>query len=457
MLKEGFDVSNVCVIVPLRSSSSSILLEQTIGRGLRLMFREKEFEEIKKENRKRVLIEKKPPNSYIDVLSIIEHPAFMEFYDRELKDEYAIDEKEPTKGTSTGDIVKVELKENYKKYDMYFIEILQDEEIEINPPEIDINKLESFNYYDLKTLKSFTQKGEIFYSEELTVKTHFGDYQVNAELFKANSYNEYLQQLLNIILNKKHFIKRSKKLPILQIYLSEITKALDLYIRTKLFNEYFDPFEDENYRILLNKNNGVTEHIIKVFSKIVYDLQYNTNIRHPVINKRYFSEVKNFNARSKYLLDLEKTIYKKTPYPSNKGGFEKKFLEFLDKDAKVEKFIKILEFKHDFASIAYIRDDGLIAHYYPDFLVQTDKNIFIIETKATKDLTNPNVRQKQKAALDYINKINSLDPKLRDNRTWEYILIGENQFYNLAAAGADIEDIANNCKLHEFIVKETLF
>ena len=35
MLREGFDVNNICVIVPLRSSTSLILLEQTIGRGLR--------------------------------------------------------------------------------------------------------------------------------------------------------------------------------------------------------------------------------------------------------------------------------------------------------------------------------------------------------------------------------------------------------------------------------------
>ena len=43
MLREGFDVSNICVIVPLRSSQASILLEQTIGRGLRLMWREQEI------------------------------------------------------------------------------------------------------------------------------------------------------------------------------------------------------------------------------------------------------------------------------------------------------------------------------------------------------------------------------------------------------------------------------
>jgi len=37
MLKEGWDVKNVCVIVPLRSYASTILAEQTLGRGLRRM------------------------------------------------------------------------------------------------------------------------------------------------------------------------------------------------------------------------------------------------------------------------------------------------------------------------------------------------------------------------------------------------------------------------------------
>src|SRR4030065_1457233 len=38
MLREGFDVSNICVIVPLRTTGAQILLEQTIGRGLRLVW-----------------------------------------------------------------------------------------------------------------------------------------------------------------------------------------------------------------------------------------------------------------------------------------------------------------------------------------------------------------------------------------------------------------------------------
>ena len=58
MLREGFDVNNICVIVPLRSTQSAILLEQTVGRGLRLMWREPEYSEEKRENRLQVLVKK---------------------------------------------------------------------------------------------------------------------------------------------------------------------------------------------------------------------------------------------------------------------------------------------------------------------------------------------------------------------------------------------------------------
>ena len=60
MLREGFDVNNICVIVPLRHSQAQILLEQTIGRGLRLMWRDDEYADIKRENRERIQRGKSP-------------------------------------------------------------------------------------------------------------------------------------------------------------------------------------------------------------------------------------------------------------------------------------------------------------------------------------------------------------------------------------------------------------
>ena len=98
MLREGFDVNNICVIVPLRASSSSILLEQTIGRGLRLMWREPEYEDLKRETREKLLVKKQEPGNYIDILSIIEQPNFIEFYEKELGDALA-EINEPPKNT----------------------------------------------------------------------------------------------------------------------------------------------------------------------------------------------------------------------------------------------------------------------------------------------------------------------------------------------------------------------
>ncbi|MEQ1530005.1 MAG: DEAD/DEAH box helicase family protein [Methylococcales bacterium] len=63
-LKEGWDVTNLYTIVPLRASASEILTEQTIGRGLRLPYG------------KRTGVEA------VDRLTIIAHDRFQEIIDR---------------------------------------------------------------------------------------------------------------------------------------------------------------------------------------------------------------------------------------------------------------------------------------------------------------------------------------------------------------------------------------
>lgn len=62
--------------------------------------------------------------------------------------------------------------------------------------------------------------------------------------------------------------------------------------------------------------------------------------------------------------------------------FEKSFLEFADTDGAVERLIKVDENYHDFATLRYIRKDGLLSCYYPDFMVKFAEDIFLVETKA---------------------------------------------------------------------------
>lgn len=89
---------------------------------------------------------------------------------------------------------------------------------------------------------------------------------------------------------------------------------------------------------------------------------------------------------------------------NNKGGFEKLFLEFLEKDLK-----------------------------------------------------DVNVKQKQKSTLDFVKRINNLSEELREFKTWGYLLLGETQFYSLVKSGADIEDLANSSKMNEATFTGSLF
>ncbi len=458
MLREGFDVNNICVIVPLRSSTSYILLEQIIGRGLRIMWREPEFQEIKKENRIKLLEKKEEPNNYLDILSIVEHPAFIQFYDSLLRDGAigATTEIPTDRRSILGDIIKVGLRKDYKNYDFFWPIIVRDKEENLAPKELSFENLAPFPI-PLEDLKKLVHReGDTFYSEEITVKTRFGEYSVTADIFTAKSYNEFIARLVNGVSSLVVGEKNKKTFPMMQVNTVEIAKLTDNYIKHKLFNQDFDPLKDNNWRVLLLSKSKIVTHIIKQVSQTIYDLQKNIEITDAKVIKKFFSEVSEIKMRENFSLDISKVIYEKLAYPSHKGGFEKSFIEFVDTDSKVRAFLKINENYHDFAHIFYIREDGLLARYYPDFIVRIDNKIYLVETKAQKDLSSQNVKQKRLATIDWITKINELKAEDRMNCTWNYVLLGENTFYEMRDKGGSTEEILEYAKLTKSKVEGTL-
>ena len=443
MLREGFDVNNICVVVPLRASTASILLEQTIGRGLRLMWREPEYQEEKEENRKAVLLRKEKPKSYLDMLSIIEHPAFQQFYDELLSEGLAAVEDDDISSSSvTGDLIKVDLKENYEEYDLFWPIVVRDAEEEITSKQIDVSTLEPFSAFTLEQLRMFlVNEGETFYSEAILSSTTFGKYEVKADLFTATSYNEYLQKILRTITMRVNRVG-GKQLPTLQINEMEIVRIVDVYIRTRLFNQPFNPFNGSDWKILLSKNAIVTQHIIKVMSVAIPEMQENVMSNEAVVEKICFSSVKTLRMRDRFSLELQKVIYERLAYPSSKGRLEKEFMVFLDRDSEVQSFLKINESQHGFAKVFYIREDGLLASYHPDFIVKTAEAITIVETKGDDKANDANVRRKQMSILDWCKKINRLPAEIRMNREWRYILLKETDFYTWSGNGATFNDIA---------------
>lgn len=458
MLREGFDVNNICVLVPLRSSQAPILLEQLVGRGLRLMWRESDYIDIKREDRLRVLKNHQPPRTYIDTLSIVEHPAFIKFYD-DLQNQglVAVDEGDVGAGGATGDILTVGLREDYGKYDFQWPVILHDSIDEFEDAEIDLDDLEPFTMYPLPLLRKFLAKeGETFVSQESLTKTTFGKYKVTANLFNASGYNEYLQKLLRVVTLRFENCRR-QGFPTIQINGAQTVQVMDWYIREKLFSAPFNPFQGNDWKILLAKDGIVTKHIVEQFAVAIYKMQNRLTTINAEVSHTDFSSLRAIKMRESYSMEVQKCIYPRLGYPSHGGGLEKAFIEFLDRDAEVERFLKINESGHSFAIIFYVRKDGLMATYHPDFIVATADKVYLIETKGDDKVDDGNVRQKQTATIEWIKKINALEPEDRMNRTWEYVLVGESVFYSLSGSGATITDICNMCKVSYSVATGNLF
>ena len=106
-----------------------------------------------------------------------------------------------------------------------------------------------------------------------------------------------------------------------------------------------------------------------------------------------------------------------------------------------KRFIKINEARHTFARIAYLRTDGLLGEYIPDFLVATKDGVFLVETKATGQVEDGNVQQKRTAAVEWCKGVNALPEEDRLSRVWAYLLISETAFYNCRNGNGTFADL----------------
>ena len=448
MLREGFDVNNICVIVPLRSSQAQILLEQTIGRGLRLMWRDEEYADLKRENRERINTGLEPGN-LIDILSIVEHPAFNEFYKELMAEGLAgVTTEEIDNTSSTGDVIAVELRDGFEQYDFAIPFILREAESFLEHHALDLMVLPAFTAMTLDQLTALLGKGDTFVSQDLQSSTLFGDYRVEGAVMNVSGYNDFLARLTRRIsqalsqpLPKGNKIATHLANPYLQTNTAELTGWLDGYIRHYLFGATFNPMESENWRVLLLQ--PVIDHISKVFAVALIESEHQDVVGETEVRYRNLSEVPKLMMRESNSLPVVKCIYERLPFPARNGGLERAFIEWAQADAQVHAFCKVSETRHDFVRLRYVKEDGLPAFYSPDFLVRTGDAIYLVETKAQGQVTTPNVQRKLKAAVAWCDRINGLDEKQRGGLPWHYVLLGESLFQDWRSKGARLGELLN--------------
>jgi type III restriction enzyme len=465
MLREGFDVNNICVIVPLRTTGAKILLEQTVGRGLRLMWRGNEFDDQKRENRDLIKAGQEP-KSLIDVLSIVEHPKFTEFYEQLQQDGYEFAYATPDDPTkrSTGDLISVGLREGFEAFDFSVPFILREQEEELVGKELDVTTLPEFKAMTFEQLKATIGKGDVFRSQDVQTGTQFGDYRVEGGIMTATGYNDFLGRMVRRIADSlsapvtksSQVFANISRFPYLQVNLPQLSAWVDAFIRRQLFARQFDPFEDENWRLLCL--DPVANHIIQTFGRKLPELAETETTAPPEIKQRRLSEVAAIRVRESSSIVTPKCIYERLPYPSRNGGFEQAFIEKANADSTSEAFCKVNEQRHLFMRLRYVRENGLPGFYFPDFLVRTKTGIWLTETKAQDQLIQADVIRKKLAAVAWCERVNELPPEQRSGRTWTYCLLGEALFYEFRDKGATMEEILQFSRVRAKAAgKESLF
>lgn len=246
-----------------------------------------------------------------------------------------------------------------------------------------------------------------------------------------------ISQALSQPLPKGNKIAAHLANPYLQVNTAELAGWLENYIRSHLFGGVFDPFDDENWRVLLLQ--PVIDHIIKVMALALIEAEHKPQVGESEVRYRLLSEVGKLPMRESSSLLVNKCIYPRLPYPAVMAVWRKPF--------SIKAFCKISETRHDFVRLRYVKEDGLPAFYSPDYLLRTDKVVYLVETKAQGQMTSPNVQRKLKAAAAWCDKINLLQEVERSNLGWHYVLLGESAFFEWRDKGALLSELCNFARI----------
>ncbi len=425
MLREGFDVRNVSVMVVLRRSDSDLLTEQVIGRGIRLMFPEEEYREDKIENYDRIKSKKPLINSY-DLLFIVEHPKYNEIYDQ-LTQAGAI--------IASGNSIEVSLD---SKSVLVSIDESRIKELDFSWPinlghrtQEDID----FSYFPIEDLKKFPVSFETITPTQIIITDYHPDtkYRNEWELKESDfSYEYFLRSVVNeVIGTKKEFRTWISR------YNTEVTEIVDEYLSEHIFGKMIDFNDSKNVDKLRNQElfDFIIKEIRENLMKFFQGKRGKEKIHAEWIK---LSEFKDIRVKMEKAIETKKCLY---PYVSfhYKGGFERRFAEgVLENDPLVESYVKLDQYIHRF-SIPYISHmSGYLVPYYPDFIVKTKDEMLIVETKSEKDAKNDlDVKRKARAAQDYSRELSKIEnnPETKQPKVWRYVLIPEDLFKELEGHG----------------------
>lgn len=382
MLKEGWDVKNVTTIVGLRaySSKSNILPEQTLGRGLRRMYRGQDVKEY---------------------VSVIGTDAFMDFVESIKHEGVELERKSMGAGTGPKAPLVIEVEKDNPQKDIDKLDI----EIPVLSPRI---YREYKNLSDLKP-EAFEFQTVLYkeYSEEEQREIVFIDIAEDHITHSTQLESRFSIHPHNVI----GFFTRAimKELRLFSGY-EVLYEKVKYFIQSLLFGQQVDVNSLNTTRNLseIIVTRTIRESFLKAINQLTVVDKGEAEIR---------EYIKVGNCRPFVKDEQSYIVPKKSVFNRIVGDsqLELDFAAFLDNCPDIISFAKNyfgLNFKID-----YQNSLGGISNYYPDFIVkQTETALWIIETKGNADLDVPLKLERLKQWCEDMNKVQD---KVRFN--WLYV------------------------------------
>ena len=481
-LKEGWDVNNLYTIIPLRTAASKILREQMVGRGLRLPYGERtgdpdvdsvmltahdKFREILEEAQKGDSIFK--AGNVIKVEEIEPEEV--------IEPQLALDlEEEPDEVlNSVYETIGIERSEQTVENEVYrTIQTTQSHTITPTTTKEIAEKAVSTVTEKPDLAQAFHENSIpliLRWAEERTEKTHraaiakfipipqiritdagaeeyvFMDFDIDLTSFTHEPLtNEMLIQNLEDQSDQQRihagvidFDGYEPK----RVILGELRKKPEIDYNKckemlfKLITQVIGHYEcafgtNEMQNIVMMNKRDIAE---KIYTQMMQHFYCeNGLLQEEVIGTRNYNLRPNFTFKSSVPLygggftgdirtvlftDIKKGVFSEVKLDSEEG--ELSFARIVERDEDVLNWLRPSPKEFN---ITYNHGKN----YEPDFVVETDDTIYLVEVKAEKDLNNPDVIAKKKRGILYCETVTHWS-EANGYKPWRYLFIPANQIF----------------------------
>lgn len=386
MLKEGWDVRNVTTIVGLRaySAKSNILPEQTLGRGLRKMYR----------------------GQVEEYVSVVGTDAFMEFVESIQAEGVELERKAMGEGTKPKTPMVIEIDNENTKKDIDALDI----EIPLLTPRV-YREYKSLGELDIKPLghkrvpyKQFSEEEqrEIVFKDITTGETTHTTILDTAGVADFRSVIGYFTQTI------------MKELRLFSGY-DVLYGKIKGFVQDELFEKVVDLEHPNTLRNLSELE--ATKTVIEAFKKAINALTVKDKGDAEIRDTIKLRKTRPFMVKDQGCVIPRKSVFNRVVGDSHLELLFASFLEGCDDIVSYAKNYFAVNFKLD-----YVNADGDISNYYPDFIVkQSNKKIVIVETKGQEDLDVPLKMTRLRQWCDDINRV-------QDEVTFDFVFVDQESF-----------------------------